>query len=709
MAAKTSTSKTTTTSSPKTSASKTTTTSSPKIDTSKLSGYAKTYAEALNKGATASQAAAAAAAKHGLGVDGKGGIGTPAKVTISSGSSKTTSSPVSSTPKMGVGSTTTLGNAVKPVSSSGSSGSSRSSGSVVMKAPVYNPPVAPASSSRSSASAIEDALNEIGRAQVAYQQYSKLNRQDLAREAAAYANSQRDKLKKLNADPALYAPGVNLTDRFTGKVAGSYNPFASGRTQWTPQEKSAFSYTPQVVDYTRKEDIVAGLGEDIDPRTSHDFNKILELNRQIFTAKQNYLNDPQAATAQSTAARRQLEQLGYGDYALQNGGSIADAQQQLESLNALAAKMQKAPNVSFSDAAIQQYQKMLEEMQLQQAEEYQKMLQAAAAQAQAEYEAYVQQIEAAQNAIQGNLDASLQQLAADEEQKRKAIQDQMFYQWLQARQNLADRGLVGSGLESDANVRLGMNHSNLIAQLAQQYAAKRAALQAEAQSKIGEIESKRAAFDRDKIMDRYKQEAEAAYQKETSKKLKSAQEFLETILPYDRAKKADVLKNTIAQNRLGLDVNKFEEAVRHNKANEYLKALGYQNAMDIAKLRDATTRELGLGRIDATLRGQDLDYALGLQRDATTRRGQDLNYNLGMGRLDLGYDQLDALNSYRGSVLDQNQAKTDASTLLGIYKSLQGSLDTAIKAGDMATANAIQTQMDGIKTAIIGAINNSGK
>jgi hypothetical protein len=697
------------TSTPKTSAPKTTTTtkttSSPKIDTSKLSGYAKTYAEALNKGATASQAAAAAAAKNGLGVDGKGGIGAPAKVTISSGSSKTSSSPVSSAPKMSVGSTTRLGSG----GGSGIGGGGSIGGSVGTKAPVYNPPVAPASSSRSSASAIEDALNEIGRAQVAYQQYSNANRQDLAREAAAYANSQRDRLKKLNADPALYAPGVNLSSRFTGKVAGSYNPLVSGRTQWTPQEKSAYDFTPQVVDYTRKEDIVAGLGEDIDPRTSLDFNKILDLNRQIFTAKQNYLNDPKTATAQSMAARRQLEQLGYGDYVLQNGGSIADAQQQLEALNALAAQMQKAPNVSFSDAAIQQYQKMLEEMQLKQAEEYQKMLQAAAAQAQAEYEAYVQQIEAAIRGVQGNLDASMQQLSADEEQKRKAIQDQLFYQWLQARQNLADRGLAGSGLESDANVRLGMNHSNLIAQLAQQYAAKRAALQAEAQSKIGEIESKRAAFDRDKIMDRYKSEAEAAYQKEASNKLKSAQDFLEAILPYDKAKKADVLKNTIAQNRLGLDVNKFEEAVRHNKASEYLKALGYQNAMDIAKLRDATTRELGLGRIDATLRGQDLNYALGLQRDATTRRGQDLNYDLGMGRLDLGYDQLDALNDYRGATLDQNQSKMDTGTLLDIYKSLQSSLNTALKANDTTTAGAIQSQMDNIRNIILGAMNDSGK
>lgn len=56
-------------------------------------------------------------------------------------------------------------------------------------------------------------------------------------------------------------------------------------------------------------------------------------------------------------------------------------------------------------------------------------------------------------------------------------------------------------------------------------------------------------------------------------------------------------------------------------------------------------RELGLGQLDVTRRGQDIDERLGLGQLDVTRRGQDINKDLGWGQLnldkELGTGQLD--------------------------------------------------------------------
>jgi hypothetical protein len=85
-----------------------------------------------------------------------------------------------------------------------------------------------AATNNSSAQA-KQALDEIGRAQVAYQEYMKAGRPDLAENANKYANEQREKLKNLGVSDSLYNSNVDLRARYQGGQAGAYDPVKSGQ------------------------------------------------------------------------------------------------------------------------------------------------------------------------------------------------------------------------------------------------------------------------------------------------------------------------------------------------------------------------------------------------------------------------------------------------------------------------------------------------
>jgi soluble lytic murein transglycosylase-like protein len=92
---------------------------------------------------------------------------------------------------------------------------------------------------------IEQKLDEIGRAQVAYKQYQDQGRTDLAADAHRWAEYQRQTLQKQGVPEEGYKQGVDLSARFIAKhgriQAGMYDPIQHGETfradykQWAAQ------------------------------------------------------------------------------------------------------------------------------------------------------------------------------------------------------------------------------------------------------------------------------------------------------------------------------------------------------------------------------------------------------------------------------------------------------------------------------------------
>jgi soluble lytic murein transglycosylase-like protein len=81
---------------------------------------------------------------------------------------------------------------------------------------------------------VEEKMNEIGRSQVAYNQYLSKGRTDLAAGAHHWAEYQRQALHQLGVSEESYKEGVDLSSRFLEKngqiPAGIYDPSKLGQT-----------------------------------------------------------------------------------------------------------------------------------------------------------------------------------------------------------------------------------------------------------------------------------------------------------------------------------------------------------------------------------------------------------------------------------------------------------------------------------------------
>lgn len=80
---------------------------------------------------------------------------------------------------------------------------------------------------------VDKHLDEIARAQVAFNQYRKQGRHDLAQGAHQWAQKQRVTLQQLGVQPDSYQAGVDLSPRFTSQfpleASTAYNPSVQGR------------------------------------------------------------------------------------------------------------------------------------------------------------------------------------------------------------------------------------------------------------------------------------------------------------------------------------------------------------------------------------------------------------------------------------------------------------------------------------------------
>lgn len=97
---------------------------------------------------------------------------------------------------------------------------------------------------------VEVHLDEIARAQVAYQQYKLQGRTDLAKGAHHWAQKQRQALQQLGAEASLYREGVDMSSRFHNKYsveeATAYDSEQTGRAvrkdyqQWVNKVTQAY-------------------------------------------------------------------------------------------------------------------------------------------------------------------------------------------------------------------------------------------------------------------------------------------------------------------------------------------------------------------------------------------------------------------------------------------------------------------------------------
>lgn len=527
---------------------------------------------------------------------------------------------------------------------------------------------------------------------------------------------------------------------------------------------ASMTYSPVNID-----EVVAPIGADLkelNPYYGLDLNKVLELNNQILKASANYYADPNGTKQKTNALRQQLKQMGVPDDLILPNVDMKSLNAAYQSLVNKINDIAKLPNTSYSQYTAEQIQKLMEAMNDPNSDFWKQYREQAEQEAEQQFQEQQQALNNLIASLIAQQDNELKGIDASVEEAKQALEDQIFQQWLQARQAMADRGLAGSGLASDQDTRLLMARQQNLAKILNDAELKKAQIMQEYGHKLQEARDKLSKLSKEQFANNLFQKYYEAGRKALQDQVQSYSDMLKNMLGYDMPTAGQKLDYNIDSGKLQLDQQKaaFDQTMKQREqalkaiendrrySLELSKATGYLYGADGKPIKDKN------GHLIPILDKQKLDEAIrhnkateaetqrhnrvteGLesQRIAETRRHNMANENLGQQRVDLEAKRLVAQinqwaeenrlkaqkqdldakkfmadQNYKQALLDQAGAKlADSKTReqLGVYKQQLNQIYNLIKPYAKKGEKVPKSLVDKYNTVlekIAGLLNNA--
>jgi hypothetical protein len=468
---------------------------------------------------------------------------------------------------------------------------------------------------------------------------------------------------------------------------------------------ASMAYSPVNID-----EVVAPIGADLNelnPYYGLDLNKVLELNNQILKASANYYADPNGTKQKVNALRQQLKQMGVPDDLILPNVDMKSLNAAYQSLVNKIGDIAKLPNTSYSQYTAEQIQKLMDAMNDPNSDFWKQYRDQAEQEAEQQFQEQQQALNELIASLTAQQDNELKGVDASVEEAKQALEDQIFQQWLQARQAMADRGLAGSGLASDQDTRLLMARQQNLAKILNDAELKKAQIMQEYGQKLQEARDKLSKLSKEQLANDLFQKYYEAGRKSLQDQVQSYSDMLKNMLGYDMPTAGQKLDYNINSGKLQLDQQKaaFDQTMKQRE--QALKAIENDRrySLDLSKATGYLYGANGKpitdknGHLIPILDKQKLDEAIrhnkatetetqrhnkvteGLesQRIAETKRHNMANENLGQQRVDLEAKKLVAqINQWaEENRLKAQKQDLDAKKFMADQKYKQALLDQA--------------------------------
>lgn len=234
-----------------------------------------------------------------------------------------------------------------------------------------------------------------------------------------------------------------------------------------------------------------------------------------------------------------------------------------------------------SDSLLQMIQDMLNQSGSQQQALIAQLQEQAQMQAEAVANAKRQGLDQLIASLKGQQESGLRSIAGAVEDGKTSLEDKYFQNWLATRQQMANRGLAGSGIASDQDTRLLLSKQRDLAGIHRDAARNRFDLESRIGNQLEQAYNALANINTGDIANEQFSELFKTGQGTLTDQARIYADLFKTLLPYDRATVKDLLGNQLdwakyGNDQQGIELDKAKLLIEQGKVDlDRWKTFGY--------------------------------------------------------------------------------------------------------------------------------------